>query len=153
SGVAQTTPRVPAIDLDPRVHTLAVTRVVRLARVVASDPVDVLQGRIVGEVDDPSLEAHVRDPVLRIHRRQAHPRIVPQVFEALTGGVHVDEDPAVLEEMPGRNGHRLTVGAQWAGRGVVGLGAELGNGLGYGSFRHGTPFRCGGQGLDIETRP
>src|SRR6476659_6368079 len=84
-------PAVPGVDLDPGVHPSAVAGAVRRARVVPREPVDALELRVVGELHDPTLDAHVGVPAGLVERGQRDPRVAVQVLQPLATLVHVDQ--------------------------------------------------------------
>src|SRR3954468_20767374 len=81
--IPEPAPGVPPVDLHPGADPRAVANGIRLAGVVPRDPVDVAQLRIVHELGDLAQDADVGDPVVRVHCAEAHPRVGPQVREAL----------------------------------------------------------------------
>jgi hypothetical protein len=71
---------------------------------------------------------------LGVHRAQRHPWVAAQVLDPLAAAVHVHDDLAVLEEVPGRVRDRLTVRSDHADGRVVRPLEELGDFAGTGGF-------------------
>src|SRR4029078_9794423 len=117
-------PGVPALDLDPAAHAVAVALGVRAAHVVLGDPVDVLQVPVVLERDRP-VQRDVPVPRVAVEDRHRSARVLAQVVEALAALVHVHEHAAVLPHVPGGDGVRGAVGGDGADDGRVGLREHL----------------------------
>ena len=111
--------------LDPETRTWLTAYVDGVNDTLADGLAGTPEVAVVEELDDAALEADVGEPVTRVHGSQADARIGPEPLEALAPGVHVDDDPAVLHEVPRRNRDGRPVRAHTADRGVVGTGQEL----------------------------
>ena len=82
---------------------------------------DAGQVRVLGDLGDPALDAHVRVPVVRVQHGQCHPRVASEVLQPHSAGVEVEVDPVTLHEsIPGRHGNRGAVLAQRRHDGRVG---------------------------------
>jgi hypothetical protein len=76
---------------------------------VRREPVDPGQVRVVGQLGDPADDADVPIPTVVVHHGQRDARVPPQVLDALAAGVHVDQDPVAVEDVPRGDRDRLPV--------------------------------------------
>src|SRR3954447_3207583 len=146
SGSRGPAPPVPRLDLDPGADPAPLAVGVRVPGVVAREPVDVDEARVVAHLDDAALDADVGVPAGLVQSGQRHPRVLPEVGQAPAALVHVDQDPVParpracrLEEVPGGDGHRLPVGAQGGDHGGVRLGEQVPDVVGKGRGGHWSP--------------
>src|SRR3954454_19195651 len=94
---ATAVPGVPGVDLDPAAYPAPVALGVRLAGVVARDPVDDREVGIVLE-RHAAVQRDVAVPLVAVEHGERDVRLAAQVLEAPAPLVHVDEDPAVLPQ-------------------------------------------------------
>ena len=100
-------PHVDVLDLHPRIHPGAIASRVRVPGVVPGQGIDAGQIRILGELDDPALDARVGVPVLGGDDGQRRPRVAAEVLH----GRRV-ADGVQLLVVPGSHAVRLQAQAE-----------------------------------------
>src|SRR6266511_1928229 len=84
-------PAVPTLRLDQRADPRAEAIVKLAPRVPQAQPVDVLELRIVADLDDAPEEGQLAVPARAVHHRQRDARIAAHVLQAQARRIHVDE--------------------------------------------------------------
>jgi len=87
---------MPALGLDERRNTLALSVPIRRAAVALREAVDVDQPFVVAQLDDPPEHADGVVPVGKIEHSDGYALIAAHVPQAQPLEVHVDEDAAVV---------------------------------------------------------
>ena len=102
---------MPALGLDERRNTLALSVPIRRAAVALREAVDVDQPFVVAQLDDPPEHADGVVPVGKIEDSDGHALIAAHVPQAQPLDVHVDEDAALVPLVPGRGRVRSAISA------------------------------------------
>src|SRR5690606_7530326 len=99
-GVLHPAPAVPALDLDPGADPGAFQVRVRVAGVVPREAVDVGQVLVVPHLGDAADQGDVGVPVVLGQHGEGDARVAAQVLQADAALVEVEQDAAVLPQVP-----------------------------------------------------